>query len=559
MLYFSQTSLVGQEKMEELDSPELIKHKRYQKGFALLLIGIEQSERRSSDGRRLLINPLNYTIKNGDIGYFVAQSRESAIKALHKISSEGAGLLAFETLTETYEKHDFMNLDASGVSVPKLYENLQTKNKKWQINIPTYFTKKDNIFDLNLGDSIRGFFENHIIMKASLLDFKNILNIIRFYSDRPIIIYSEESVDFSKWNKLKDSYQNIFYVKGIQLSLSHISELEPRKASKVLIMSQSKDSLFLDADTVVFARILKDFFKVKHILVELVDESMIRFLEIKPKFNLINETNDLSFFWPSFVSANVHYNSVLMSLVARSLYNPNWIFFFKELSTPKVYTDHQMKNEKIIKQNSNLCTLKITEEIANSVVIYGKLQFLLMSNDPPIIALALVKKRKSMKGAITQEFMEKMRKSKTMRMSLLKENLMETVNSVYGTTFFLTNPPYFTKLAAGDRVLVLGMQNLTLKIKETEENKKHIGGLMNRMRRKTLTNLTQPKTRRSLIPISEVKKKNAEMEFKAKFKTQAIEMLSGLNETMKKSLDCMEMLNKRDMTWKKEKGIKNIH
>jgi len=546
MLYFSQVDFPDQNQLEELDSAELIKHKLYSKEFCLLLIGVEQGNTKKDHRRHLLINPVNYIIKNEDVGYFVAQSRESALKTLQKISQEGAGLLRYEQIIEQYDKFNFM--EHMKTTIHTLYENLINQSKNWKQKIPPYSAKKDNIFDLNLGDSIRGYFSNHIIIKGSLLDFKNIIQIIRFYSDRPILIFSQDAVDFSKWTKIKESYPNVYYIRGIQHSLDHITELEPKHAYKILVMSQSQDALFLDTDTIVFARILKDFFKVKRILVELADESMIRFLEIRPKFNLLHKNLDLSFFWPSFVSGNIHYSSLLMSLVARSLYNSNWIFFFKELSNPRVYNDTQINNEKIIKENSNLCTLEITEEIANNVVIYGKLQYLLMSSNPCIISLALMKKRKN-EGRLTNILFEKMVKNASRKMGHLKNNFMETMNSLYGTKFFLTNPAYFTKLSPGDEVLVLGMDNLKLKI---NENIKVEHQFIDKLKKNLMLPPIKKKRTSMLVSIAEAKKKTAEVEFKNLFKIQALEMIKGLNETMKKSIGCFEMLNRRELVWRNE-------
>ena len=548
MLYFSQVNLSDQENPEEMDSADLIKHKRFIREFGVLLIAVEQALKR--DRNYLLINPSNYTIRRGDIGYFIAHTQEKVTKILSKVLNDGVSIQRFATINDQFEKEHFKENNASFIR--SLYQNLTNRNKNWQQNIPIYSMKKDNVFDLNMGDSLRGYFFNHVIIKGTLANLKNIITVIRFYSDRPILIFSEREVDYSKWKKIKETYPNVFYVRGIQHSLTHISQLEPRQAYKILILTETTNSLFLDTDTVVFARILKDFFKIQQMLVELADESMIRFLEIKPKFNLLSEQKEMSFFWPSFVSGNIHYNSLLMSLAAKSLYNPNWIVLFKELSNPRLYKQTKIGNSKVVKENSNVCMLKITKEVATTVPNYGKLQYLLMNHEPCIISLALLKKRKSNQAQITNIILDQIKKSETLEiMDKNKEKLFQTVNSIYGTKFFLTNPSYFTRLNPGDKVLVLGMDDMSQKINETTSK---VGvSMIEKIRR----NFESPKKKKKRTSVFSEAKKKAEIDFKMNLKSEIGEMISKLNTTMRNSLVCYDIFNDNEKKeYKKYNPIK---
>ena len=428
--------------------------------------------------------------------------------------------------------------------------NLKKRNSNWKQKIPIYSLKKDRIFDLNSGDSLRGYFSNHIIIKGTLLDLKNILPVIRYYSDRPVLIFSEKEVDFSKWNKIKENYRNVFYVRGLQHSLSHVHELEPLKAYKILILTEATDSSFLDTETIVFARILKEFFKVNRILVELVDESMIRFLEIKPKFNLLTELKEMSFFWPSFVSGNIHYDSLLMSLAAKSLYNPNWILFFKELSNPRVYKQTQIGNSRVIKENSNIFMLKVTSELANKVPIYGKLQYLLMSHEPCIIALGLLKIRRNNKIGKSNTVNDQNKKGENFKDSDLKEKLIKTVKSVYGNKFFLTNPSYFTRLRPGDRILVLGSDDMTQRINEATNK---IGVAMVGRIKESI----KKQTKKLMVPARKLKKKKEEMDFKLNLKSEIVEMVRDLNNSMRHSIACLDMFHKKEKVRKEEEAEKS--
>ena len=512
----------------------------------MLLIALEQGLKK--DCHSLLINPTNYTIHHGDIGYFIAHTQEKVNKALNKLIVEGPRGTIYEKINERYERENLK--ENSNETIKSIYMNLKKRNSNWKQKIPIYSLKKDRIFDLNSGDSLRGYFSNHIIIKGTLLDLKNILPVIRYYSDRPVLIFSEKEVDFSKWNKIKENYRNVFYVRGLQHSLSHVHELEPLKAYKILILTEATDSSFLDTETIVFARILKEFFKVNRILVELVDESMIRFLEIKPKFNLLTELKEMSFFWPSFVSGNIHYDSLLMSLAAKSLYNPNWILFFKELSNPRVYKQTQIGNSRVIKENSNIFMLKVTSELANKVPIYGKLQYLLMSHEPCIIALGLLKIRRNNKIGKSNTVNDQNKKGENFKDSDLKEKLIKTVKSVYGNKFFLTNPSYFTRLRPGDRILVLGSDDMTQRINEATNK---IGVAMVGRIKESI----KKQTKKLMVPARKLKKKKEEMDFKLNLKSEIVEMVRDLNNSMRHSIACLDMFQKKEKVRKEEEAEKS--
>ena len=542
MIYFSKKNMSEKESQlsEDLDSAELIKHKRYSKDFNLLLIGVEQKNNLNNERRNLLLNPLNYIIKEGDIAYLIAQNKQHALKIFEKYNLTSKTYQRFEKTKEFYDKSPIKETNLR--LIEDMFANLLKRNKKWEQKIPFFSLASDCVFDLNLAKSPRGYFKGHIIIKGNLIDFRVIIKIIRFYSNRPVLIFSESFVDYSIWNKIKDEHKNVYYVRGIHHSLNHIHELDPKKAYKILVMSQNTACLLRDTDSIVFARILKDFFKVKRVLIELEDEYMIKFLEIRPKFDLSANDKEICYFWPSFVSGNIHYDSLLMSVAARSLFNSNWIFLLKELSIPKIYKEFQMKDENIVKENSTLCMLKVTEEIAKNIVIYGKLQFLLMSHEPTIIAIALLKKRETQK-INPKELIHKVQKSQTARISVINQNLIRTINSVYGTKFFLTNPAYFTKMNAGDKVLVIGMDNIQEKINEKISKL----GIYEIQKIKSLFAGRKIKKNNRLppIPFDNIKKSRLNFDFKSKFKENASEMIKGLNESMKKSIICLDLLGKR--------------
>lgn len=102
MLYFSQVNFSDQENPEEMDSADLIKHKRFIREFGVLLIAVEQALKR--DRNYLLINPSNYTIRRGDIGYFIAHTQEKVTKILSKVVNDGVSIQRFALINDQFKK-----------------------------------------------------------------------------------------------------------------------------------------------------------------------------------------------------------------------------------------------------------------------------------------------------------------------------------------------------------------------------------------------------------------------------------------------------------------------
>jgi hypothetical protein len=46
------------------------------------------------------------------------------------------------------------------------------------------------------------------------ISFHNILSIVRKYTDRPAVLYTEEKIDPFKWKEIKQLFKNVIFVKG---------------------------------------------------------------------------------------------------------------------------------------------------------------------------------------------------------------------------------------------------------------------------------------------------------------------------------------------------------
>jgi hypothetical protein len=113
------------------------------------------------------------------------------------------------------------------------------------------------------------------------------------------------------------------------LNFDHLQSLEIVKANKILILSDLMDKAFPDAVGVCIARILVDHYDRSNFLIELSDERKITFLNNNPK---LKHLNCPTFLQPSFASGNVHFTSMITAILAKVVFTPNWIHFFKDLT-----------------------------------------------------------------------------------------------------------------------------------------------------------------------------------------------------------------------------------
>lgn len=59
------------------------------------------------------------------------------------------------------------------------------------------------------------------------------LEIIRKYTDRPTVLYTDKKLDPFKWKEIKSEHKNVFYIRGEYLNLDHLDMIFIRKAYHV--------------------------------------------------------------------------------------------------------------------------------------------------------------------------------------------------------------------------------------------------------------------------------------------------------------------------------------
>ena len=477
IIYFSSVEfldyLLLRPEEGEMPRPDL----KSMKQFALQLIAIQvQNEDIFQKSSKILINPVNHIIVRNEIGYVIALDQASS-EAVLDFSNNSPLYLRYMRNMNLIAKESENRQAETGVFekeiLRKIMENLDSNSRDWRIDEEkwrnmnsntqqksfSFFDEKptpdsiQTLFNLYQDQSPRGYFKNHLIIKGNLNEMGSIAYIIRFYSERPILLFTDHKINYGIWAKLKASYSNIFCVLGNAMHVKHVEQLDPKKAFKILILSSSKDELIQDSSNVVFTRILADFFETPNFLVELLDENNMRFISTKPQITTNNELD--YFFWPYFVRGSVHFSSLIMSILARALFNKYWVDFLKNLAQPK--DDDFRASQELNAENSNIMTFEVTKELAKEVQIYGKLQYFLMNHDPPAMAIAMLKEKSFLTLSNRKKVSEISIGNTVGRLKAMFANcFLKTLDELYHYSYLMTNPSFMTPVEVGDKVLFLG-------------------------------------------------------------------------------------------------------
>ena len=98
-----------------------------------------------------------------------------------------------------------------------------------------------------------------------------------------------------------------------------------------------------------------------------------------------------------------------------------------------------------------------------------------MSNNPPIMAIALLKERSYLNGYNRKKLSTfSQNKPKNRLQAMLATHLLKTMDDLYNYSYLMTNPSFMTALELGDKVLVLGSLHLTKREKKPVFMKKEL-------------------------------------------------------------------------------------
>lgn len=457
MTYFSSFD-ISETYSFDYSSNNFPKEKSLPHRSGLLLFGIQFNDILLPQTSSILINPSNYTIKKDDIGFVVAYD----IKNAKEISNYTEN----DSQHNCYNKNmEFFKKANSDEKAPKALEvmamKLDSQLKDWRIKKEKFLnraikTSIDNqmieiptIYNLYEENGPKGIFENHVIVRGTIARFRHIAMVIRSYSERPIILFSEDKANLSEWVKFQDVFRNIYYVYGSPTKIKHIIQLDPKKAFKILILSSSNNNFFMDSESIVFTRIISDFFGLKNFLTEITEETNMRYISVNPRHQ-----NNNYLLWPYFVRGSIHFSSLAMSIIAKSLNNKNWVSLIKNITKPP----SNYKKDKEFNQNSTLNTLTLTAEGKKEFQFFGHLQYILMSNNPSVIAIAILKTGNTENNQQRATLLKNvsMSGSPTMREKKITSTLTKMMENFYGSEFLMTNPSALMPLREGDKILVIG-------------------------------------------------------------------------------------------------------
>lgn len=62
------------------------------------------------------------------------------------------------------------------------------------------------------------------------------------------------------------------------MNLNHYKQLDIQKSKKILVLGDKDGNVFIDSDQITITKILQDHFRCSEYLIELKDESNIKFL-----------------------------------------------------------------------------------------------------------------------------------------------------------------------------------------------------------------------------------------------------------------------------------------
>jgi len=423
----------------------------------LLLIGIEYKN------STILINPSNYEIKKDDIGLVVAFDLENARKLTEFAEKSQEHSIYLKNMN--YFKK--ANMDERDKLLDKMAEHMEDRLKKWNIKKEKFYSKKGKrppeirfenleiplIYNLFEKQSPKGIFENHIIIKGTFDRFERVALVLRSYSDRPILLFSDEKPNPGELMKVQDVLKNIFYVYGCTNRVKHIVQLDPKKAFKILILSSAKNNFLMDSESIVFTRIISDFFGLNNFLTEMMEEHNMKYISYNPKWD-----NNNYFCWPLFARGSIHFSSLSMSIIAKSINNKKWSSFIRDLTNP-ISSQFTSKIESF-EQNSKINSLLVNKQVVTEFEYFGQLQYFLMNNNPTVIAIGLLKTGSKIEENVKTEKSQALKRMETMSPALKKtgnmKQLKKMLENFYGSEFLMTNPSALMPLKEGDTILVIG-------------------------------------------------------------------------------------------------------
>ena len=328
----------------------------------------------------ILLNPLNYTVSEGDFGYILC-NEESVVQKIQSLTKD-------DILFASKQLDILINSKNLGKNLDLIHEAMAYSKseytKKFKV-IQNYFTFQhchslDE--DYNPADfPTQILFDHVIIFGAKLESIYGLSKNIKKYSKRPLIFLGSQKMSDVQFHSeiLNRSFNDIFYFYGDYFNVQKLNSINIKDAFKVIIVSELKNQFFIDFHAIQTYQFLKENFLKLEIFLELLDENSLSFISEKlyqkefPKIlNPLNITGRV-FFSQSItcsLNASCFYKSgeILLELLDSESFNPEMI------------------------QNKSIENLIITDEIAKNIISFGNLFYVLSEMNFPIIPIGILKK-----------------------------------------------------------------------------------------------------------------------------------------------------------------------
>lgn len=342
--------------------PEVVKI-IYRNIKGILTIGVKTTHSKAK--QTVLINPYNYFIFKGDKLFVISDNQETSdlittYKSDEEISSKKENQMRIMSL-----EHAFLSA--------------KIRNNTYKCNLEkskVYYLWKDNL---------NGLISDHVVIFGSIEGLSTIVKAIRSYSTQPICLVNKNDPG-SEWTKIIEQYDNLYYFKGSLLSYQDLYMAAVGECRSVLILASAGQSKYSpDSDAILASRLIDMSFPNTSTLVELSDESYIRFLTDRPK----GKFTDMPYFtWPQHLSGGVFLSNYLDSLICQIFYNPDLNLILNKLIG---FENPEREHE----ENSKIHTIKLpnTYFANNNSILYENLLTDLLEMKPPIIPIAIISRR----------------------------------------------------------------------------------------------------------------------------------------------------------------------
>lgn len=343
----------------------------YLSANGILLIAV-RTNNTSTHKEEVLINPSCYIFGEGDFCYVITSDQQTA------------GMVS----TFTADQDSSPPSDSSLLRAESLAQAFRNSRK----NSRTYKAEIESgeVIDLWCTD-LHEKLINHVVVFGSIEGFSLLVASIRNYSKQAVCLVSSEDPDVI-WNKLKCKFENIYYLKGSILNFQELFNCAIEDSFAVLILTaHNKESFTPDSDAVLGAKFIEMCFPNARVLLELGDESYLRFLGNRPR----GRFEELPYtMWPKYISGRCYLSTYLDTLLCQAYYNPELVQILLKLLGLNKHNDSRLEQ---YRENVLIRTIHIPQIYfkgdSKTEHKYGELFNDLICLNPPIIPLGILSKR----------------------------------------------------------------------------------------------------------------------------------------------------------------------